>query len=69
MSDKRTFTVQGVEYAVVEPTNEIQMGADEERRKVFNQSFLEALCSGNSLRENLERGNFGMIKGKWNMIL
>lgn len=50
MSDKRTFTVQGVEYAVVEPTNEIQMGADEERRKVFNQE----LSGGSLLREQLE---------------
>lgn len=48
--DKRVFTVKGADYAVIRPTNEDQMAADEERRKVFNKE----LSAGSLLREQLD---------------
>lgn len=48
--DKRVFTAEGIEYAVVRPTNEQAMAADEIRRKTFNQE----LSGGSLLREQLD---------------
>jgi len=49
--ERRVFTGDnGIEYAVVKPSNEDHIGADEARRKVFN----EELSSGSLLREQLD---------------
>jgi hypothetical protein len=49
-ADKRTFEVDGVEYAVRRPKMEELVKANEQRRKVFN----EELEAGSLLRDQLE---------------
>ena len=48
--EKRVFTAEGIEYAVVRPTNAQSISADEVRRKTFN----EELSGGSLLREQLD---------------